>query len=425
MEVVKSEENKLIEKKEEKLWNMNFALLWQGQLVSAMGDIIYEIALGFWVLARTGSTGLMGTLMAASMLPRVIISPFAGVIVDRADRKKLLVWMDFIRGVMITFVGIAALLDFIQIWMVFVAGVLLGVCGAFFNPSVSSSIPDIVPKSKLIKANSALSMVQNGINVIANPIGGFLYVVLGAPLMFLFNGISYLFSSFTEIFIKIPKVERPVQEKHFIADLTDGFKFVWNFKGLRYIVSMAAFINFFAMMAIVLVLPLFQRTAGLGEIKYGWAIATMTGGMFLGALVTSIINIQYEKRMKLFCFSGILFTILFSIVPLVSFGIMLPLLLGAGFFNSIVNTFIGASVQITVPQEMRGKVFALMGTVSGGLAPLGMAIGGILGEFIPIPYLMSGSFLITLIPFIPLIFSSDFKKFINFNPETQTLEDII
>jgi DHA3 family macrolide efflux protein-like MFS transporter len=81
-----------------KLWTLNFFLLWQGQLVSALGDVVYEIALGFWVLAVTGSTGLMGILMAASVLPRIVISPFAGVLVDRCNRRNMLVLMDLIRG---------------------------------------------------------------------------------------------------------------------------------------------------------------------------------------------------------------------------------------------------------------------------------------------------------------------------------------
>ncbi|MFR3559072.1 MAG: MFS transporter [Paraclostridium sordellii] len=75
--------------KNNKLWNKNFTLLWQGQLVSCLGDAFYSIALGFWVLDKTGSSAIMGILMAAVSIPRVIIGPFAGVIVDRFDRKNL------------------------------------------------------------------------------------------------------------------------------------------------------------------------------------------------------------------------------------------------------------------------------------------------------------------------------------------------
>ncbi len=112
--------------KQGKLWNINFFLLWQGQFVSAVGDVIYEIALGFWVLAVTGSTGLMGTLMAAATIPRVIIAPFAGVLVDRSDRKWLLVIMDAVRGIAILAVAMAAYAGVLEIWMVFAAGIVIG-----------------------------------------------------------------------------------------------------------------------------------------------------------------------------------------------------------------------------------------------------------------------------------------------------------
>jgi DHA3 family macrolide efflux protein-like MFS transporter len=416
-----------------RLWTLNFFLLWQGQLVSALGDVVYEIALGFWILAVTGSTGLMGVLMAASVLPRIIISPFAGVLVDRCNRRNMLVLMDLVRGIVITAVGIAAVLGFVQIWMVFVAGVTMGICAAFFNPTVSSSIPDIVPRDKLIPANSALNMVGTGVSILANPLGGFMYLILGAPIMFLTNGISYLFSAFTEIFIKIPMVERKVKKEHadlstrdsFKQDFKEGFKFVWNFKGLRYLIITAAFLNFFANMGIILILPLFQRTVGLGSVKYGLAIALLTGGMFAGMALTSVVKMPYEKRLNIFTISGVIFSIGFAIFPMVNFNYMLVLLFIAGFFNAIVNTFISASVQLTVPQDMRGKVFSIMNSVCGGLVPIAMAIGGILAEFIAIKYIILTCFLLSGMGLLPLAFISSFKRFINFNPDVQTLEDII
>lgn len=82
----------------DKLWTSGFLILWQGQLVSTIGDMAYSIALGFWVLAVTGSTALMGGLMAASTLQGVLASPFAGVLIDRQDRKKLLILADLLRA---------------------------------------------------------------------------------------------------------------------------------------------------------------------------------------------------------------------------------------------------------------------------------------------------------------------------------------
>ena len=141
-----------------KLWNKNFFLLWQGQLVSMLGDAIYIMALNFWILDRTGSTAMMGLLSALTMLPRVLVGPFAGVFVDRLDRKKIIVFTDFIMGIFVTFVCIAAFRGFIQVWMVFVVGIIDGLCATFFDPAASSVKPDIVPEDKLMNVNSVTSL---------------------------------------------------------------------------------------------------------------------------------------------------------------------------------------------------------------------------------------------------------------------------
>lgn len=175
-----------IENRSERLWTPSFLLLWQGQLVSIFGDVVYSIALGFWILAETGSTVLMGSLLAASMLPRILVSPVAGVVVDRFDRRWLMIGMDAIRGAAVVAVGIAAFAGLLQVWMVFAAGIIIGLCGAFFFPAVSSVIPDITARSKVVQANSVFSMLQSGGNIVGNSAGGVLFKVLGAPILFLF-----------------------------------------------------------------------------------------------------------------------------------------------------------------------------------------------------------------------------------------------
>ena len=226
---------------------LNFFLLWQGQLVSALGDVAYELALGFWILAVTGSTALMGSLMAASAIPRVVLSPFAGVWVDRINRKWILVFMDALRGVAVVFVGISALLGWIKVWMVFGAGIIIGFGAAFFYPAVNSIIPDLVQRDTPVRANSLVSMTRAGSNIAGSTAGGFLYAVLGAPLMFLINGVSYLLSAFTEVFITVPKVHHPEGKKEFWQDMKDGLRFTWKMKGLRLLFMMAGFINFFSL----------------------------------------------------------------------------------------------------------------------------------------------------------------------------------
>lgn len=410
----------------EKLWNPNFLLLWFGQLVSAIGDNFYAIALGFWILVETGSTALMGSLMAASVLPRILISPFAGVIVDRVNRKWILVLMDAIRGVCIVFLGIAAFSGFIRIWMVFAAGILLGACSAFFNPAVSSSVPDIVPKKMLVKANSVFSLVQTGSGIIGNAGGGFLYQLLAAPLMFLVNGISYIGSAISEVFIKIPVVHHNVERPHFFEDMKSGYRFVWKFSVLRYLILLASILNFLATMGFILVLPLFQQTESLGPGRYGLIMAFVTAGLTAGYLLGTIVDIKPEQRYKVFIVSGIMMPVLLAIFPLLKIlFIMAVVAFLAGIGNALINVFINSTLQLTVPQDKRGKVFSLLNSVSMGLTPLAMALGGVLAEFIPVRLLISGSFVLCLFFFLPLMFMRGFRDFITFDPEKKNLESLL
>ncbi len=396
----------------ERLWTSNFFLLWQGQIVSAIGDVVYEIALGFWVLAVTGSTALMGTLMAASVLPRVLVSPFAGVWVDRSDRKWLIVLTDLIRGLVVLVVAIGALQGWIQIWMVFAAGVVLGLCGAFFNPAVTSSLPDIVPTSKLLQANSVYSMVYAGSGILGNSFGGFLYALLGAPLMFLVNGLSFLYSTLSVLFVRIPKIRRETPPQHFFADMRDGYRFVWHWSSLRWLLIFAACANFFVTIGIVVVIPLFQRTPQLGPGFYGVVMALVTGGQLLGMLLTSVIPIPPARRYPLFVVSFALSIGLFTLFP-VTLNVPFMATVGflAGLFNAVGNVLLQTVMQLTVPAEMRGKVFSLLGGLSQGLVPIAMALGGVLATFIPLQLLIGIAFAMPIIPFLPLLMMKDFRSF--------------
>jgi len=407
------------------IWNLNFFLLWQGQLASAVGDVVYAIALGFWILAKTGSTALMGTLMAVSTLPRILAAPFAGVLVDRSDRKWLLVAMDSIRGVFVVLIGVGAYAGFIQIWMVFAAGIIIGLCGAFFTPAVSSSLPDIVPPDKIVQANSAYNLIYTGSGILGNSAGGFLFQILGAPLMFLFNGLSYLFSSLTLFFVRIPRIVHRRGPQHFFADLKDGLALSWKMRGLRFLLLVVAVLNFFSVMGIFLILPLFQKTPALGPGRYGIAIACFAIGNLVGYLTSASVKFVPSCRFGIFmaCFAIMgVSMIIFALIRI------FPLMLGfagiGGVVNAILNSFISATVQMVVPQDMRGKVFAFLGAISLGLTPIAMALGGLLAGLFPLRPLMAVCFLIVLTFSVPLFFNIPFRRFINFDPVKDAVESL-
>ncbi|HEX2925458.1 MAG TPA: MFS transporter [Ruminiclostridium sp.] len=394
-----------------KLWTKNFFILWQSQLVSTLGDAAYSVALGFWVLAETGSTALMGTLMAASTLPGILVSPFAGVLIDRYNRKRLLILMDLIRGLCIVTLSVAAFKGFIGIWMVFVAGVLLSVCGAVFRPGVSSSIPDMVPKDKLASANSMFSIVSTGSNMIGNVAGGFLFQLLGAPFLFLINGLSYIFSGSSILFVKIPMIKKE-DKKDFFKDMLDGFKFMWEMKGLRLLLIIAAIVNFLSFIAIVLFLPFFEKTPHLGPGKFGIAMACFMGGAMAGYLVSSTVSVPLKRKLDYLILSNVLsnLCLILSAYQLNFFAMAFFILLG-GFFNAIVTVILMTTVQSAAPKEMRGKVMAFMNMITLSMTPFAMALGGVLASYFSIRTIIMTSLLLVIVTVTPFYFLKSLKEF--------------
>ncbi len=393
--------------------------------MSILGDVVYAIALGFWVLQKTGSTALMGTLMAVSVLPRILVSPIAGVVVDRTERRWLMILVDVLRGAAVVLVAVAAFTGVLQVWMVFAAGVILGLGGAFFTPAVSAVIPDITAKEKVVQANSVFSMLQSGGNIVGNSAGGVLFQTFGAPVLFLFNGISYLFSAACLLFARFPKVQRAAEQKRFFTDLAEGFSFVWRIRGLRALIMTAAVVNFFANMGFTLFLPFFQRATALGPARYGIAMALFTAGMFIGMALTAAVKVPPARRFAIFVMCAVVSMICLAAFPFAqTFFVSLALLAVAGLTNAIINVFLMAVMQLTVPPSMRGKVFSLMGMLLSALTPIAYALAGVLAVFMPVPLLMSACFVGSLVFCFPIALMRSFQRFINFDPERDTVESV-
>lgn len=397
-----------------KLWNLNYFLLWQGQLVSGVGDFLFQIALGFWVLAITGSTGLMATVMASSLIPQIIISPFAGVLVDRINRKWVIVLMDVIRGVSVLFVSIAGFTGILKIWMVLVVSLILGCCLSFFNPSVQSSIPDIVEKSQIVKANAAFSMIGAFSKIVGDMAGGFLFQIFGVSVLFLVNGLSYLFSAVSELFVKIPNIHHDREIKPFFEEMKMGFSIVWHIKGLRFIFVNALITNFFRMLSVVIILPLFQQSQHLGPAEFGLVVGTAAAGAFVGFLILSIFQIEPSYRFIIMCMSGCIYSMCRIIFPFyLQMPVMLPLMFFSGIGISISIILVESSIPLAVPAGKRGRVFSLLNIATAGVWPFGMITGGILAEFIPIPTIISLANLISFTSFFLLSFVTPSRQLVN------------
>ncbi len=398
-----------------RLWNFNFTVLWQGQLISDFGNAAFAIALGFWVLDRTGGdTARMGIIEAVFAIPAVLLGPFAGAVADRFNRKWIIVLADFLRGLIFTAMGAMLFFDIFPFWAIYPLAILTGICGAFFSPAISSSIPEIVPPDDLSRANSARGLSSSLTGLLGSSLGGWLFAVLKAPLMILLNGLSFLYASITQLFIRIPAARRGTVRKQILRDMADGMKFTFRHRGIRTLIFTGMLINFFAVAGMTLLTPLFNGTPGFGVANYGYMMGAMMIGSVAGMLLLSVFKVKPGRRSGLFGASVmIMVCALLPISFIRTVAWLFPLAFIAGITNAVVNTLLQTVMQITVPSGDRGKVFGLLGTLMQGLQPIAMAAAGLIAGLAGVRPVLAVSFSMMILAALPLLFDRPFRAFID------------
>ena len=418
-----------------KLLNRNFFLLWQGQFVSQLGSQAFAIAMMFWIKHETGSATLMGMLMMASTIPSVLLGPVAGTFADHHSRKLIIVWCDILNGLaVLTLAGLLFLApektDFAIVWL-FVVSVFLMTVSTFFRPAISAAIPDLVPADKLTAANSMNQFSMQLSGFLGQGAGGVLYRVLGAPMLFLIDGVSYLFSAFSEAFITIPQT---IPEKtkgirasweRFKTDTIAGFRFVWDSSGLKSLFGVAAFLNFL-LVPIMVLLPFFVEDFlhatpdWFGYMMAGFGVGAMIGYVAAGAIKVSGRPRAAVVISALIVMSALFMSIGFATGPKVA----LVLFVALGLTNGLVNINIATVIQITTPSEIRGRVMGLLGTIAGGLTPIAMGLSGVVADLvdqnIPLIIIVCGAASTALS--IAIAFNRHFRQFLAYEPPPATPE---
>ncbi len=376
-----------------KLLNKNFLLLWQGQTVSQIGAQIFSIALMFWIKHQTGSATLMGLVMTVSMLPAALIGPISGAIVDNLPRKKLIIASDIINGINVITLSAVVYFSLLSvdttIILIFIMSTISGILFSVFNPAITSSIPDLVPEDKLQAANSMQESIHQLSLFIGQALGGIFYTMFGAPLLFLFDGITYLFSAASESFIDFPKREvkkhSTIKETfdHYKEETLDGLKYVWKEKGIRFIFLSFSVLTFFIMPFIVLLPFYVEDTLGLNPSWYGYIFGAFGLGSILGYFVSGAINPQGKFRVYSVLTS---FVIVGGLMPL--FGIIVNgyaaiiIMLVIGIADGYFTVNIITVLQLKINPELRGRVFAVLNSLSIGLAPVSMALAGVTADLL-------------------------------------------
>lgn len=410
-----------------KLFNRNYLLQWQGQTVSRFGNQAFTIALLFWIKHATGSAGLMGLIQMLSTLPAVFLGPIAGAFADRYSRWKVIIFMDLLRGVAVL---VLAALMFVTpdattpILIGFcLLSMLLSITSSFSNSAIQASIPDLVPANRVTSANS-LGQLSVQLSVfLGQGLGGTLYRVLGAPLLVLFNGLSFLFAVFSEAFVVIPQVipeqSKDVREqfRQFGRDILEGMRYVVKRHGLREAVIISSVLNFFTAPIIILLPFYIEDVLKVPSDWYGYLLAVTGIGSLFGYLIAGVLHLPGGLRGKLVLTMIVLEAVGYGLLGLIrSQWVALGLGFLGGFSAGYVTVNIMTSLQLTTPSEMRGRVFGLLATISGSLAPVAMGLAGIIADLlnqnIPLIYVSCGA-IMTVTTLIAAL-NADFRRFLAF-----------
>lgn len=361
--------------------NTNLNLLLSGQVVSQTGDKFYMLALSFMVLETTGSAARMGVVLFAGMLPLVAAGLFSGVVVDRFDRKKIIVGTDLCRGLIVSLVALLYLQGALTFGLILLSQVLLGLNSAFFNPTIPAVIPMIVGRDDLSRANAKTQFVAGFANIAGPAMGGLLVSLYGYFIVFALNAASYFASALFECFLKLPAIRTNTREPLRSA-FKEGYRYIFADGRLLVILFMVFVIHFFVGSIEVAVPVIANLLPGDGPANMGYIQTAFGAGAVIMALVLSRVGISGRESVMLFrAVAGIGLLLVFiglcglsapSLVPY----LFLFLLVSAAII--LAGTSFQSLIQGNTAPEMTGRVFGVVSSVGNFSIPFAMLVYGFL-----------------------------------------------
>ena len=398
-----------------KLWNKDFILLLQGNAVSTIGDLMYSVAIGYWVYEQTGSSGLMGIMSAISMFVTMFLSPFSGSIVDKCNRKWVLVGMDIMQGVVMLGIGLLAYLDKLNIPGVLIAAFLAALGSVFYSPAANTLMIDIIPHDDMVRGQSIFSGSNALINMVGTAFSGVMVAFFGVPLIVIINGLSNLYSAVSELFIHVPRTVQQgaqVSAKSILRDSKEAVRMIFSDKCLQLFVPCALLLNLLAAGPLTLVLP-FCMEKGFTVDMYGYLMAIWTAASLICVLVLGVVKLNPKTRFWVlavgFTSSVLFFGLTYISKQFVPLCIMAFL---ASFANCAGNTIFNASLMLALPEENRGAILGFIQSASVGGTALSAVIYGVLGDVLPLYLVFTVGNLLSLAPMLYLCFNPRTKEFV-------------
>ncbi|MBT9176269.1 MAG: putative bacilysin exporter BacE [Firmicutes bacterium] len=374
------------------LKNKTFLILWGGQIVSMLGDALFSLALIWWVVSETGSGVAVAFVALASSVPRLVLAPIVGVYVDRVDKRRMMLFADALLGVITLGMTMLFWRGHFSLPIIIAAAALLGAASSLDGPAYEATIPAIVGKSQLVRANSLMQTANSIIGLLAPALSGVVIAVAGVGVAILANSISFFFAAFTLLLISLPAQLRVVKQRAFGRDLRDGARFILGNRLLLPMLLYAALINL-SLAPISVSMPLLVTNVLrggpqlLGLFGSSQSVGVLAASLLLSAkpaLLASIGKVMIFSLIALGCFTVVIARA--KSAP--------HLLLGGaavGFALVVANVASRTIWQREVPEEYRGRAFTARDTVSGALRPVGQAIAGPMVDALGPMWLIAGA----------------------------------
>ena len=375
----------------------NIFLYLASKTISLLGSNIYTFALSLYILRVTGSGTSFAINVFIGMLPRIILGPFAGILADRVNRKRLTVALDICSGLIVFgLLGLASIYG-LRIIFIYVAGFLLSTINVFYDTSLTSSLPNLVRDEKLLKINSYSSVSLALAGILSPILAGIVYGLVPIKLFLILNGVSFILSSVLEVFMnfnfnKICMVSSKAAMTFSVLrlEIIEVFSFIKEQKVMCSLLKYILIINFFLSASISVVYPyIINNVLKMSSSQYG----AFQAFYFLGMIVCSIvIGNRKEKEMEIKTLTRWLVVIgvilLLTGIPTIGLGLFkigmiltaynLVLLFTLGVAIIALDTPILVAMQRLTPEKLRGRLTGVIGTLTGGIAPLGIIVAGML-----------------------------------------------
>lgn len=386
----------------------NITITLCGISVSHLGTAIFTFALSMYVLQITNDSFAFSLNLMLGILPKVLLSPIVGNLIDRSNKKIIVVAADLFSGLLMFVLFFISKNFTITIYIIYISTFLLSVSSIFLSNGLSSSFTSIMHANRLTKINSINNVIKQIIDFGAPLFSGVLYLSVSIEFFFLFNSLSFIISSVSEIFIDFSFVEHKKNDikNSFIQDFKEGIEYLLNHKEIYTLIIFSLFINFFFCSTSVIFPYLLKTVLGLTVKNIGLIQATSSIGGVLGGIWVGYKNLKLKQSIfsSTILISGLLFIFLSIIslksnISLISINVIsIVFAISISFTIMFVNIPIVVYFQTNIKKEFLGRVGSILTTISTAVMPLSFMLYGYLLTKTPISLLLilSGTALIII-----------------------------